>query len=446
MPVGAGSFAPQGILDGMIKKAYDVIIVGAGPAGLMAALESHTPQRSTLIIEKMPAPALKLRISGKGRCNITNAAPLGEFISHFGTNGRFLKHAFHAFFSSDLIRYFETLGVSFKLERGGRYFPVNDSALDIVKAMLKKVTVENISMIKNTQVTAIEKSPEGYFQLTVKRRKSTPHANALLSQVISKKVVLAMGGKSYPKTGSDGSGYHLAAHLGHTIIPPIPSLVPVFTAGNLAARLEGLSLRNVSVRIIHNEKKIAEKFGEMVFTDTGLSGPVILSLSKRIVPLIKEKKIIMLSIDLKPALSYQLLDQRLQREIAANSKKGFKRLLKSLLPQKLIPVFIELTGISEAKQLSQITAGERKKLVQLLKAFNFTLTGFASFDQAIITAGGVSIAEIDPRTMESKLIEGLYFAGEIIDIDADTGGFNLQAAFSTGWLAGRSLYQAGYTY
>jgi predicted Rossmann fold flavoprotein len=221
----------------MPKEEYDLIIVGAGPAGLMAALEGHSARGNILIIEKMPAPALKLRISGKGRCNITNAAPLEEFISHFGKNGRFLKYAFHKFFNTELIHYFEKLSVSFKLERGGRYFPVNDSALDIVHALLKKVNSLNIPILYNLQVANIKKVPKALFELSVKRKRSAGNTKSTLTHVITKKIVLATGGKSYPKTGSDGSGYQLAARLGHTIIPPIPSLVPLLTAGNLAAML-----------------------------------------------------------------------------------------------------------------------------------------------------------------------------------------------------------------
>jgi predicted Rossmann fold flavoprotein len=422
----------------MLQKEFDVIIIGAGPAGLMAAIMGFSKGKRIAILEKMPSPALKLRISGKGRCNITNSAPLDEFITHFGKNGRFLKYAFHEFFNTDLIQFFEELGVRFKLERGGRYFPVNDSAIEIVNALLNKVKSLNIPIITNKKVAGIKKKNEDQFELIVKETKS----NADASRIITKKVLLATGGKSYPKTGSDGSGYKLAERFDHTIVPPRPALVPVMTEGDIASRLEGLSLRNVRVRLSCPGTKKIEKFGEMLFTSEGLSGPVILSLSKSIIEILNTKKTTPLSIDLKPALDYGKLDQRLLREICANPKKSFKSLLKALLPQKLIPVFIDLTGISETKQLSQMTANERKKLVQLLKDFTFTVTGCGSFDQAIITAGGVATTEIIPQTMESKFIPGLYFAGEIIDIDADTGGFNLQAAFSTGWIAGRAIQSA----
>ena len=415
----------------MLQNQYDIVIIGAGPAGLMMAIESYKSSEEILILEKMHTPALKLKISGKGRCNITNDAVLEDFISHFGKNGRFLKFAFANFFNTDLIKYFEKLGVQFKLERGGRYFPENDDAGDIAKALLNKVKSLNIPISTNSEVISITKSKNKKFTVTINK-------NTQCIQIKADKIVLATGGKSYPRTGSTGAGFKLASQLGHTIIPVSPSLVPIKTKGSTARKLQGLSLKNVKAQVWCKNKKVDERFGEMLFTDFGLSGPIILSLSKTIVKLIDDKEKVFISIDLKPALSHKMIERRIIREINEHSKQGFKNLLKKLLPRKLVPVFAEKLKISEEKQLSQINSEERKKLRMLLKEFQFEVTGYRSFDHAIVTSGGICIKEINPQTMESKLVKGLYFAGEIIDIDADTGGFNLQAAFSTGWIAGRA--------
>jgi len=405
----------------------------------MAGIESYKPSWKIVILEKMPRPALKLRISGKGRCNITNDASLDEFLSHFGKNGRFLKFAFAEFFNTDLLQYFEKLGVAFKLEQGGRYFPQNDNAGEIVEALLNKVKALKIPVATNAEVIGITKLPDGKFSLSINKRNPAESKASQSIQIKADNVVLATGGKSYPRTGSTGTGYKLAAQFGHTVTPVLPALVPIETKGDTAKKLQGLSLRNVKAKIVVNNKKVDERFGEMVFTDFGVSGPIILSLSGTIVKLLQEKQKVVLSIDLKPALDHETLDKRLLREINENSRQSFKSLLKKLLPKKLMPVFIERLKISEKKELNQITVEERKRLRMLLKEFLFEVTGYRSFDEAIVTSGGVSIQEINPQTMESKLVKGLYFAGELIDIDADTGGFNLQAAFSTGWVAGRAL-------
>ena len=423
----------------MFADHYDIVIIGAGPAGLMAGIEGYAPSRKILILEKMPRPALKLRISGKGRCNITNNAPLEEFLSHFGKNGRFLKFAFAKFFNTDLLRYFENLGVSFKLEQGERYFPQNDKALEIVEALLNKVKELKIPVAVNAEVISITKLPDGKFSLSINKRNPSEGKDSQPVSIHADNVLLATGGKSYPRTGSTGTGYKLASQLGHTVTPVLPALVPLETKGDTAKNLQGLSLKNVRVKLLVNNKKVDERFGEMVFTDSGVSGPIILSLSGNVVKLLQEKQKVVLLIDLKPALDHATLDKRLLREINENSRQSFKSLLKKLLPRKLMPVFISQLNIAEKKELNQITIEERKQLRMFLKEFLFEITGCRSFDEAIVTSGGVSIKEINSQTMESKLVKGLYFAGELIDIDADTGGFNLQAAFSTGWIAGRSL-------
>lgn len=426
----------------MLQNQYDVIIIGAGPAGLMAAIESYEPHRKIAVLEKMREPALKLKISGKGRCNITNSAELKDFISHFGKTGRFLKFAFSEFFNAELLKYFEKLGVQFKLERGGRYFPKNDNAMEIVKALLNKIDSLNVHISANSEVTGIKKMSDDKFTVTVNKNIPGMSKNRQCIKIKADKVVLATGGKSYPETGSNGAGFKLAAQLGHTITPVLPSLVPVLTKGDTASKLQGLTLKNVKVKLWCDSKKVDELFGEMLFTEFGVSGPIILSLSKTIVKHISEKKKVIISLDLKPALDHEAVDRRLLKEIDEHGKKNFKSLLKRLLPVKLIPVFTGILKISEKKKLNQLNSEERKKLKMLLKEFPFEVTGTKSFDHAIITSGGICINEINSRTMESKLIKGLYFAGEIIDVDADTGGFNLQAAFSTGWVAGRAINSA----
>ncbi len=423
----------------MFQNKYDIIVIGAGPAGLIAAIESYEPSKKIVILEKMPNPALKLKISGKGRCNITNDADLKEFISHFGKNGRFLKFAFAEFFNTDLLEYFENLGVRFKLERGERYFPQNDSAVDIAKALLNKAKSLDIPIAVNSDVIAITKLPDETFTVTINIKSREADKNTRRIQLKADKIVLATGGKSYPRTGSNGAGFKLASKLGHTVTPLSPALVPLKTVGDTAKKLQGLSLRNVKVGVWCQNKKLDERFGEMLFTDFGVSGPIILSLSRTVVRLIDDKQKVFIAIDLKPALDQKAVDQRLLREINEHSKQSFKGLLKKLLPGKLGPLFVEKLKISEEKPLNQINSEERKRLRILLKEFQLEVAGYLSFDNAIVTAGGISIKEINSQTMESKLVKSLYFAGEIIDIDADTGGFNLQAAFSTGWIAGRAI-------
>lgn len=423
----------------MIQNRYDVVVIGAGPAGLTAAIECARPAKTILVLERMHKPALKLGISGKGRCNLTNDAEIKAFTAHFGKNGRFLRYAFGRFFNTDLLEYFEKLGVQFKLERGGRYFPRNDNALEIVDALIGKVRKRGVPIEMRSEVTALTKLAGGDFSLTIARTSAgTPKTPGEVT-LSAGKVLLATGGKSYPQTGSSGGGYRLAFRLGHTITAPVPALVPIMTAGDTAARLQGLSLKNVVASVWCKDRKIDERFGEMLFTHFGVSGPIILTLSRTIVESLNNKEPVRISIDLKPALDHQTLDQRLLREIDEHGKQEFKSLLKRLLPKKFIPVFIEILGIPAEKKLSQLRLKDRKRLRLQLKGFTLEVSGHRSFDEAIITAGGVSINEIDPRTMESKLVKGLFFAGEIIDVDADTGGFNLQAAFSTGWLAGRSM-------
>ena len=403
-------------------------MIGGGASGLMAAGQAAQAGAETVILEKMKLPGRKLAITGKGRCNLTNIATVPEFIEHFGRNGRFLRQAFTHFFSSDTVTFFKKLGVKTVTERGGRVFPESENADDVVGALLKwnkknGVVIKNRSTVKRLLV-------KNGFITGVKTVEGQVHK--------ADSVIIATGGVSYPGTGSTGDGYRLAESAGHSIIPVRPALVPLETAGDIAGRLQGLSLRNVAVRLRENGKKRAQVFGEMLFTHFGISGPIILSLSKIVVDALHLNHGIEVSIDLKPALDEQKLDARLLRDFSAHGKKKFSTLLKNLLPRKLIDVCIDLTGIPPDKAGHQISSRERKRLRIWLKDFRLKITGHRPIAEAIITAGGVNTREVNPGTMESRIVQGLYIAGEVLDIDADTGGYNLQAAFSTGWLAGIS--------
>ncbi len=414
-----------------------VIVIGAGAAGLIAAGQAAKAGTEVILLEKMSRPGRKLRITGKGRCNLTNIAPVNDFIRHFGPGGKFLRQAFARYFSEELIDFLSSLGVKTKSERGGRVFPASERAEEVVDALavwIKRCGVElrgrtrvDSLVVDNGRLTGVRIS-------TIAPGSDWKKGDTLPADA----VLIATGGASYPATGSTGDGYRLAEQVGHTIVPIRPVLVPLETFGEVAAQLQGLSLRNAKVRLIIDERSAASAFGEMVFTHFGLSGPVILSLSKQVVDALKEKHKVVVSIDLKPALDDNALNARLLRDYESHSNQKFKTVLKELLPQKLIPVCINLVGIDADKPAHQITSAERKKLRVWLKDFRFEVAGHRSFDEAIITAGGVSTKEVDPRTMQSRLIQGLYLAGEVLDIDGDTGGYNLQAAFSTGWLAGRA--------
>ncbi len=404
-----------------------VVVVGGGPAGLMAAGQAAEWGAEVLLLEKMDRPGRKLRISGKGRCNLTNVAPPDDFIAHFGPNGRFLRQAFARFFSTDLIAFFEERGVPTVTERGGRVFPASGRSQDVVDALTR--------WARSRGVTLRTRSPVGRLLVEAERITGVRCRDGRSYRADS--VVVATGGGSYPGTGSTGDGYRLAEAVGHTIIPIRPALVPLETKGDTARRLQGLSLRNVSVRLLVDGKGQAVQFGEMLFTHFGLSGPVILTMSRQAVDALRAGREVAVSIDLKPALDEQKLDARLRRDLEAHGKQQFRILLKGLLPRKLIPVCASLTSISPTKVAHQITAQERRRLRTWLKDFRLSVTGHRPLAEAIVTAGGVSTREIDPRTMASRLVLGLAFAGEVLDIDGDTGGYNLQAAFSTGWLAGR---------
>lgn len=407
-------------------EEFDVIVVGAGPAGLLAAGSAAGEGAKVLILEKMRQEGRKLLITGKGRCNITNNAPVSEFIQYVYPNGRFLKPAFGQFYSNDILALLHKYGVHTSCERGGRYFPTSNKSADILKALLRWIKEMNVEIRCGHRVENLLVEEETIMGVRAEGK-----------EFRAPKVVLATGGKSYPATGSNGEGYELARSLGHTLARVRPALVPLETGGDNAQKLQGLNLRNVRATVWVDGKKAGEDFGEMIFTHFGLSGPIILTLSRMVVDALHQKSRVELSIDLKPALDEQKLDARLLRDLDESGKKMVSNLFKNWLPSSMIPVFMENLGLDPEKEAHQLSSKERKRIRNMMKDFRFEITGHRSFKEAIITAGGIPTSEIVSKTMESKLIGGLHFAGEMIDVDAKTGGFNLQIAYSTGWLAGK---------
>lgn len=406
-----------------------VIVIGGGAAGMMAAIMSSRNGNEVTILEKMRSMGRKLSITGKGRCNITNATSIENFIKNVPGNGKFLYSAFNKFTNEDAIKFFNEIGVKTKVERGDRVFPVSDSSLEVIDKLKKELDRQKVKVIVNEKVEKI----------LVKGGK-VRGVQTLDNTYECDRVILATGGKSYQTTGSTGDGYKMAKELGHTIISPKGSLVPLEVYEKNVQELQGLSLKNSGIKIFDGSKVIYEDMGEMLFTHFGVSGPMILSASAhilRIKDLEKklENKEIKLIIDLKPALDDEKLNDRIQRDFIKYTKKQYKNSLNDLLPSKLVDYIIKKSEIPEEKQTDQITKEERKNLVNILKNLSFTIKKFRPIDEAIITAGGIDTKEINASTMESKIVQGLYFAGEIIDVDAYTGGFNLQIAFSTAFLA-----------
>ena len=404
-----------------------IVVVGGGAAGLMAAGQAAEARAEVVLLEKMAQPGRKIKISGKGRCNITNSAELPDFLARFGRNGRFLRQCFQHFFNQDLIRFFEEWGLATVTERGGRVFPAQGRAGDVVAVLQNWLETLPVSLRPGSRVDELL-IEDGCVRGVL--------CNG--QPVLGQAVILAAGGSSYPATGSNGDGCRLAAEAGHSIVPLRPALVPVETDGGLAARLAGLHLRNVGVRLLINGRKRADAFGELLFMKYGLSGPVILTLSGLIGGALRAGAQVGLLLDMKPALDEQKLDARLLRDFAERRKEPMASVLRGLLPEQMAPVCCAETSLAAERLAGEVTAAERKRLRGWLKSIPFTVTACRGFKEAIITAGGVSLAEVDPRTMQSKLCKGLYLAGELLDVQADTGGYNLQAAFSTGWLAGRS--------
>ena len=404
---------------------YDVIVVGGGAAGLMAAGTAASRGLKVLLTEKNDRPGKKILISGKGRCNITNNTDVEGLIENTPGNGTFLYSAFYTFSNMDIINLLNELGLETKVERGGRVFPVSDKAKDVVDALNKYVRENGAEIKYNSEVKSLKIADGQVTGVNLSDGSFIP----------SKKVIICTGGISYPGTGSTGDGYDMAKTVGHRIVDLKPSLVALVTKEEYIKELQGLSLRNIEITVTDKKgRKVYTDFGELLFTHFGLSGPVILSASRHILPYgYKDVKI---SIDLKPALDEAKLDSRIQRDFEEYSRKQFKNALDDLLPQKLIPVILKLSQIPPDKFVNQITKAERNNLVMLLKHFEATVCGARSIKEAIVTAGGVDTREINPSTMESKLCKGLFFAGDVIDVDAYTGGFNLTIAFSTGHLAG----------
>ena len=412
-----------------------VVVIGGGPAGMMAAISASQTAEKVILIEKNNSLGKKLLITGKGRCNITTSLDMSEVIENVPGNGRFLYSAFQNYTNQDIVDLLHRNGLEVKKERGNRIFPVTDKAQSVLDCFIKELKKANIEIKTNSEV--VEIIVEDNMVSGVKLKSG--------EVIEADKVILATGGKSYPLTGSNGSGYKIAEKLGHTITEIKPSIVPLTADRYLCQSMQGLSLRNVKVTLkdVEKNKEIYNDFGEMLFTHFGVSGPVILSASahlvryKNIDELLNNEKI-KLYIDLKPALSFEELDSRVLRDFEEYKNKAFKNSLDKLLPQKMIDTVIEISKINPNKKVNEITREERQKLVAILKGLEITITGFRPVEEAIVTAGGISIKVINPKTMESKLISGLYFGGDIIDVDAYTGGFNLQIAYSTGYTAGIS--------
>ena len=420
-----------------------VIVIGGGPAGMMAAIQSSENGNDVILIEKMNMLGRKLLITGKGRCNITSSLDIDDFIKNIPGNGMFLYSSFKQFTNIDIINFLKEQGLKVKEERGNRIFPVTDKSKDVLECFIKKMEKSGVRVLLNEKVQNIITETEANDLskkrvVGVKTNKQTLKAD---------KVILATGGKSYPLTGSTGDGYYMAEKIGHNITQIKPSLVPLeIYDSDIKAELQGLSLKNVNIQFLDNTKNkvIYEDFGEMIFTHFGVSGPIILSASahlvryKNIDNLLKEKKIV-LKIDLKPALSKEKLNERILRDFEMEKNKQFKNSLDKLLPKKLIKTVIRLSGINPQSQVNNITRNDRMKLIDIIKGLKIEIKDFRPIEEAIITSGGIPVKEINPKTMESKIVKNLYFAGEIIDVDGYTGGFNLQIAYSTGYVAGKGI-------
>ena len=403
-----------------------VVVIGGGAAGLMAAVIAGREGAKVTLLEKMNYVGKKMGITGKGRCNITNACDMSDFIKNTPGNGKFLYGAYERFTNEDLLQLLHDAGLETKVERGGRVFPASDSALDVRNTFMKLMKHYGVDVHLEEPVKKL--LVDDGVVTGVVTDKETYHADA---------VVIATGGKSYPATGSTGDGYILAAQVGHKITDIRPSLVPIVTEESWVKDLMGLSLRNVELSVVAKNKVQAKMFGEMMFTHFGVTGPIVLSLSHTVGKLMRKKNIgtIGIDINLKPALSPETLDKRLQKDFDLYSKKQLINGMKDLLPSRLIPLIIELAGIDQQKPINQISKEERQQIGYMLQHMPLTVKGLRPVEEAIVTAGGISLKEFNPKTMESKLVKGLYGAGEVLDIDAFTGGYNLQAAFSTGYVA-----------
>lgn len=406
-----------------------VLIIGGGAAGMMAAITAAKKKHTVELFEKNEKCGKKIYITGKGRCNMTNAGDMDDILGSIVTNKKFMYSALYSFSNYDTMGFFDELGLAIKVERGNRVFPESDHSSDVISAMVGEMNKCGVKIRYNTEIIDICTDKNNHFSHIVTSNKEKVYGDA---------VVIATGGLSYPSTGSTGAGYEFAKKLGHTIVKPVPALVPFNTKEEYVRNLQGLSLRNIAVRIMDGKKEVYSDFGELLFTHFGVSGPTIISASSKLTKLI-EKNQLKLYIDMKPALCIEQLDERILRDFDANKNKSFKNSLDDLLPKKMIPVIIDLSGIDENKKVNEVSKIERGRLVELLKNFPITLLNLRGFNEAIITQGGVNVKEINPSTMESKLVGGVYFAGEVLDVDAVTGGFNLQIAWSSGHLCAESI-------
>ncbi len=412
-------------------KHYDIIVIGAGASGMLAAGAAAAEGVRVVLLEKKERPGRKLLITGKGRCNITNNSYTSEFLKHIHPKGNFLKKAFSRFFTKDIISLLEENGVAVKTERGNRVFPADDSAASVVDGLARWIKKEGVDLKTNCRVTklmASDNAVEGVEAVVDGKNE----------KLMAPKVIITTGGKAYPATGSTGDGYSLAKSVGHSVVTTRPALVPLELEGTFHQKLDGLLLKNILLVVWIDGKKHSDEFGELFFTETGISGPVILTQSRAIVDALDQGKKVRLTIDLKPALDHQKLDNRLLRDLDADGKKKLANIFKGWLPSALISPFIQKAGIEAEKSGHQVTAKERKQIRVTMKNLELEVSGYRPFKEAVITAGGVDTLEVEPATMESKLMKGLYFAGEVLDLDADTGGYNLQIAWSTGWVAGKS--------
>ncbi len=408
-------------------NVFDIAVIGGGPAGMIAAGRAAELGVKVVLIEKNEVLGKKLLLTGKGRCNFThNELDIRKFAEKYGRNGRFLYRALSVFGVKEVIDFFESRGVKGKVEQGDRIFPENGNVQDILNVLLKYLSEGKVTILYNVEVINFKQEDRKISQVILRDR-----------QIIADKFIICTGGKSYPQTGSTGDGYYWARQLGHTIIEPVPALNPIKISEKWVKELQGLSLKNISLKLFQNGKKQDERFGEMLFTHFGVSGPIVMDMSKNIGTLLKQGPV-KLILDLKPALDFKKLDKRIQRDLEKFKGRMFKNSLKGLLPLSMIPVIIRLSGIESEKQVDYLSREERIKLVHLLKELELSPTELLGFKWSVVTSGGIALKEVDPNTMCSKKIKNLYFAGEILDLDGPSGGYNLQECWSSGYLAGES--------
>ncbi len=404
---------------------HEIAVVGGGPAGIMAAIRAAELGKDVVLIERNRSLGRKILITGKGRCNLTNSCDMDSFMGKFGRNGQFLRSAFYAFFNEDLMEFFRKNGLGVKVERQGRVFPSDDRSMSVVKALEKSLAGNNVPVMLEARAMEI-RHDAGMFTIRI----------AGGGEVMAKKVILATGGASYKATGSTGDGFHFAKLLGHTFNPLKPGLVPLKTREKLAADMQGLTLKNIKITFECDGKKLASDVGELLFTHFGVSGPLVLDMSAQVVAMLDSKKPVYISIDLKPGLTEGQIDNRILRDIGEHGSISIRTMLKEMLPVKMVPVFAGLLKLDASKRINQLTAAERRGIAGLMKSFVLTVTEPLPLEEAMVTCGGIPVKDIDPRTMASRIVPGLYFAGEMIDASAPSGGYNLQQAFSTGYLAG----------